>query len=117
MSEKFFPEEVIGSGSEKTVYPSPVDPQGEVWTTFKWDAPDLDPELRSSLESPRQTESRYYFQKLLHLLRPASFPDAISFFPVSPRSLRLERREVDPEHIEMNKLFAEMTAEHQKTGK
>lgn len=108
--------EMVGQGREKRLYPSPVNPQGEVWATFNRDS-GL-PQFKSAVkESERQTESRYYFQKVLHFLFPESIPDAIGFFPVSPASIRMERREHDPLHKEMNSLAFEIEENLRKDEK
>lgn len=82
--------EWLGGGLEKDVYEDSIDPQGKV---LEYIGASLANE--TGCETVNQTKSRYFLQKILHLLLPQEIPD-IHF--AGGRFLRAERREVDEIH-------------------
>lgn len=86
----------IAGGSEKRVYEHPTDPE-KIVKTYKTENEDFE------RVNSNKVRARYYLGKLLHILYPKNFPD-INLSSSKPNQVVMERKNLDPEHLEIFKI-------------
>ncbi|MDO8523565.1 MAG: hypothetical protein Q7S12_04810 [bacterium] len=80
------PNESIGSGNEKTVYPDPEN-KDRVFAKFH----------EYIKETPKQIKARYYLTKIIHFLLPKNIPD-MHWVGSEPNAYQIDKVEVDERH-------------------
>ena len=87
--------EKIAEGNEKEVYLHPDNPE-KVISRFK--------EGRSERETELTIKGRYYLAKIMHLLMPANIPDTNFVAKGDDVVIISERKNLDNEHLEHNRI-------------
>lgn len=98
--------EPIGMGSEKDVYPDPIDPEHKVVAFLKADS--------RHNATPIQIRARYYFAKIAHILFPKNIPDIHLAATKEEPHLRLTKIELENIEIELANIFMKIVKASQQ---